>query len=123
MSYEIGRTDPVLLTGQTEGPRLPLLAGHSWRVTWVDWKRRRCFAESADRGGKARWISPHGFDLDERWWPTSEHHFQAQKFIGTTGSAGGSPDSERACSFTDVVGANAVGQACPMGDDGGTARA
>lgn len=35
-----------------------LLAGQSWRVTWTDWKRRRCFVEPADGGGRARWISP-----------------------------------------------------------------
>jgi ATP-dependent Lhr-like helicase len=55
---EIGRTDPALLTAQVEGPRLLLLAGHSWRVTWTDWKRRRCFVEPADSGGKARWVLP-----------------------------------------------------------------
>lgn len=55
---EIGRTDPVLLTMRTEGPRLLLLAGHSWRVTWIDWKRRRCFVEPAESGGRARWITP-----------------------------------------------------------------
>jgi ATP-dependent Lhr-like helicase len=52
---EIGRTDPALLSEKVDGPRLLLLAGHSWRVTWIDWKRRRCFVEPADRGGKARW--------------------------------------------------------------------
>jgi ATP-dependent Lhr-like helicase len=52
---EIGRTDPALLTQKTEGPRLLLLGGHSWRVTWIDWKRQRCFVEQADGGGKARW--------------------------------------------------------------------
>lgn len=55
---EIGRTDPALLTAQVAGPRLLLLAGHSWRVTWTDWKRRRCFVEPADGGGKARWMIP-----------------------------------------------------------------
>jgi hypothetical protein len=25
----------------------------------------------------------HGFILDELWWMTSEHYFQAQKFVGT----------------------------------------
>jgi ATP-dependent Lhr-like helicase len=55
---EIGRTDPALLTAKIEGPRLLLLAGHNWRVTWTDWKRRRCFVEPADGGGKARWIFP-----------------------------------------------------------------
>jgi ATP-dependent Lhr-like helicase len=54
---EIGRTDPALLTAKIEGPRL-LLAGHNWRVTWIDFKRRRCFVEPADGGGKARWIFP-----------------------------------------------------------------
>ena len=28
-------------------------------------------------------FSDHGIDLDGGWWPTSEHYFQAQKFIGT----------------------------------------
>lgn len=28
-------------------------------------------------------FSPHGFELDGTWWPTSEHYFQAQKFAGT----------------------------------------
>jgi N-glycosidase YbiA len=28
-------------------------------------------------------FSPHGFELDGVWWPTSEHYFQAQKFAGT----------------------------------------
>lgn len=26
-------------------------------------------------------FSRHGFMLDELWWPTSEHYFQAQKFM------------------------------------------
>ncbi|MDB5100858.1 MAG: Swarming motility protein ybiA [Cyanobacteria bacterium RYN_339] len=28
-------------------------------------------------------FSPHGFELDGKWWATSEHYFQAQKFPGT----------------------------------------
>jgi hypothetical protein len=28
-------------------------------------------------------FSAHGFELDNAWWPTSEHYFQAQKFAGT----------------------------------------
>jgi N-glycosidase YbiA len=27
-------------------------------------------------------FSPHGFTLDGKYWPTSEHYFQAQKFAG-----------------------------------------
>jgi ATP-dependent Lhr-like helicase len=55
---EIGRTDPMLLTEKIDGPRLLLLAGRSWKVTWIDWTRRRCFVEPAERGGKARWLVP-----------------------------------------------------------------
>lgn len=28
-------------------------------------------------------FSLHGFELDNVWWMTSEHYFQAQKFAGT----------------------------------------
>lgn len=52
---EIGLTDPSLLTDKIEGPRLLLLAGRSWRVTWIDWTRKRCYVEAVDRGGRARW--------------------------------------------------------------------
>ncbi|HLP92311.1 MAG TPA: NADAR family protein [Nostocaceae cyanobacterium] len=27
-------------------------------------------------------FSPHGFVLDDLFWPTSEHYFQAYKFVG-----------------------------------------
>ena len=46
---EIGRVDPSLLADRVEGPRLLLLGGRSWRVTWTDWKRRRCFVERSRR--------------------------------------------------------------------------
>jgi ATP-dependent Lhr-like helicase len=52
---EIGRTDPALLTEKVDGPRLLLLAGRSWRVTWIDWPRRRCFVEEAEGGGRTGW--------------------------------------------------------------------
>ena len=63
---EIGRTDPVLLVDRVDGPRLLLLAGRTWRVTWTDWKRRRCFVEPAEGGGRARWLSgaPGGVSFD-----------------------------------------------------------
>ncbi|MCG8542540.1 MAG: NADAR family protein [Clostridia bacterium] len=28
-------------------------------------------------------FSKHGFELDDKYWKTSEHYFQAQKFAGT----------------------------------------
>ncbi|WP_405105607.1 DEAD/DEAH box helicase [Micromonospora sp. NBC_01405] len=52
---ELGRIDPSLLTEKVLGERRLLLAGRSWRVTYIDWRRRRCFVEPADGGGRARW--------------------------------------------------------------------
>ncbi|MEU9332085.1 DEAD/DEAH box helicase [Streptomyces sp. NPDC048290] len=52
---EIGRTDPDLLTEEVEGPRKLLLAGRSWLVTYIDWRRRRCFVEPVEGGGRAKW--------------------------------------------------------------------
>lgn len=54
---EIGRTDVSVLTDDRPGPRLLLLAGRSWRVTYIDWKRRRAFVEPAESGGVAKWSS------------------------------------------------------------------
>ena len=28
-------------------------------------------------------FSAHPIELDGLWWPTAEHHYQAQKFVGT----------------------------------------
>jgi ATP-dependent Lhr-like helicase len=47
----------MLLTEHVDGARLILLAGRSWKVTWIDWKRQRCFVEPATGGGKARWLT------------------------------------------------------------------
>ncbi|MFF0691323.1 DEAD/DEAH box helicase [Streptomyces tendae] len=52
---EIGRTDPDLLTEKIEGPRRLLLAGRSWQVTHIDFRRQRCFVSPVDEGGLARW--------------------------------------------------------------------
>ncbi len=41
------------------------------------------FYTTSDPYGCFSNFSPHGFILDEIWWPTSEHYFQAQKFVGT----------------------------------------
>jgi len=64
---ELGRVDPALLTEDSPGPRVLLLGGRSWQVTYIDWTRRRCFVEPADSGGKARWLGAGwtglGFEL------------------------------------------------------------
>ena len=41
------------------------------------------FYGTRDRYGCFSNFSPHGFELDGVYWPTSEHYFQAQKFAGT----------------------------------------
>ncbi|MGW0486436.1 DEAD/DEAH box helicase [Nonomuraea sp. NPDC003214] len=52
---EIGQVDVSVLTEERQGPRLLLLGGQSWRVTFIDWIRKRAFVEPADRGGVAKW--------------------------------------------------------------------
>lgn len=52
---ELGSVDPLVLTRKADGPRVVVLAGRSWTVTYIDWKRRRCFVEPADERAKMRW--------------------------------------------------------------------
>lgn len=52
---EVGTIGTDLLTEDVEGPRILLLGGRSWKVTHVDWERRRCFVEAVDDGGRAKW--------------------------------------------------------------------
>lgn len=51
---EVGFIDPMMLTGDKEN-RLILLAGKSWLIIDVDWKRQTVWLEPAKEGGKARW--------------------------------------------------------------------
>ena len=50
---EVGRVPVTALTAASEGPRRLLLAGRSWEVGYIDWKRRRCFATPAAGPGRA----------------------------------------------------------------------
>ncbi|WP_336820099.1 DEAD/DEAH box helicase [Gordonia sp. MMO-8] len=62
---EIGAVDVSLLTDEVEGPRVLLLAGRSWMVTHIDWKRRVAYVESTDIAGVARWNSiPDGIGFE-----------------------------------------------------------
>lgn len=54
---EVGAVDPMLLQRKTEGPRLITLGGRAWRVTYIDWKRRKAFVEPSVQGGKVQWLS------------------------------------------------------------------
>ncbi len=58
---EIGTVgDDVLVSNSGDAPQVLLLAGRAWLVTYVDWTRRRCFAEPTDLPGRARWTSSGG---------------------------------------------------------------
>lgn len=52
---EIGQTAPSVRMEERPGPRLLLLGGRSWQVTFIDWGRKRAFVEPADGGGVAKW--------------------------------------------------------------------
>jgi ATP-dependent Lhr-like helicase len=55
---EVGSVDPMQLTSKVTGPRVLMLAGRPWQVTYVDWKRHRCFVEPSDAArGRMRWFS------------------------------------------------------------------
>ncbi|ABM39559.1 DEAD/DEAH box helicase [Polaromonas naphthalenivorans] len=53
-SAEVGYIDPTMLAGD-KPVRLILLAGKSWRITEIDWKRQTVWLEPAKEGGTARW--------------------------------------------------------------------
>lgn len=52
---EVGTIGTDLLTESVDGPRVLLLGGRSWKVTHIDWDRRRCFVEAVEGGGRAKW--------------------------------------------------------------------
>lgn len=53
---EIGTVDPMVLITKVQGPRRLALAGRSWSVTAVDWKRHKAYVEPAEGVGLARWL-------------------------------------------------------------------
>jgi ATP-dependent Lhr-like helicase len=63
---EVGGADPLMLMRKVDGPRVLSLAGRPWRVTHIDWTRRRCFVEPTDIPGRSLWqgmTPPHSFEL------------------------------------------------------------
>jgi len=54
---EIGSVEASVLTDDVAGDRILLLAGQSWKVTQIDWKRRHVFVEATPVQGKAKWMS------------------------------------------------------------------
>ncbi|MGV9678485.1 DEAD/DEAH box helicase [Nocardia sp. NPDC003482] len=55
--HEIGSVGTSLLTDKIDGARVLLLAGRSWKVTHIDWKRRHVYVEATDIQGRAKWSS------------------------------------------------------------------
>jgi ATP-dependent Lhr-like helicase len=54
---ELGSVHPLALAQPRNGePNVILLAGRSWRVTDVDWPRRRVSVVAAPGDGRARWL-------------------------------------------------------------------
>jgi ATP-dependent Lhr-like helicase len=55
-SNELGYIDPISVQGGKGKDHIILLAGHSWRVTSVDWTKRTVWVEPIRGHGKARWF-------------------------------------------------------------------
>jgi ATP-dependent helicase Lhr and Lhr-like helicase len=55
---EVGQVHPLTFRRKKEndGPTLIGLGGHGWRVTHVDWARKRAWVEPAELAGKSRWM-------------------------------------------------------------------
>ncbi|MFJ9390270.1 DEAD/DEAH box helicase [Nocardioides sp. NPDC101246] len=53
---ELGSVDPIVLTREVQGPRVIVLGARAWKVTHIDWKRRRCFVEPSDAPARMRWM-------------------------------------------------------------------
>lgn len=52
---EIGTVDQTNFLARATGAPVLTLAGRSWRVVHVDWKRRRAQVEPEGQGGRTRW--------------------------------------------------------------------
>lgn len=58
--HVVGTVPDEVLVAKLDGPRVLLLAGHSWQVTNIDWQRRRCWVEPSDTRGRAKWSGVGG---------------------------------------------------------------
>jgi ATP-dependent helicase Lhr and Lhr-like helicase len=53
---EIGQVHDSTFRRNEDEPLFITLAGQSWRVTHVDWQRRRAYVQPSDAAGRSRWI-------------------------------------------------------------------
>ena len=52
---ELGFVDQTTFLSRQEGPRVLLLGGRAWRVTYLDWGRRVAHVEATEEIGRSRW--------------------------------------------------------------------
>lgn len=65
---EVGGADPLMLMRKIDGPRVLALGGRPWRVTHIDWPRRRCYVEPADLPARSLWqgaLPPESYELSQ----------------------------------------------------------
>ncbi len=65
---EVGGADPLMLMRKVDGPRVLALGGRPWRVTHIDWPRRRCYVEPADLPARSLWqgaLPPDSYELSQ----------------------------------------------------------
>lgn len=55
-SREIGRVHPLSFSGAGEEAPVVLLAGRSWKIGHIDWRRKIAFAEPAKKAGRSQWL-------------------------------------------------------------------
>ena len=63
---DVGYVDQLTFAQKQEPPWYILLAGRSWQVNHVDWRRKVAFVEAVKASGRSRWfgLGPHmGFEL------------------------------------------------------------
>ena len=52
---ELGFVDQMTFLGKEEQSRVLLLGGRAWRVTHIDWQRRRAHVVATEDRGRSRW--------------------------------------------------------------------
>ena len=65
---EVGGADPLMLMRKIDGPRVLALGGRSWRVTHVEWTRRRCYVEPTHLPAHSLWqgaLPSESFELSQ----------------------------------------------------------
>ena len=53
---EVGQVHPLSFLRRGDEPPLLALGGRGWRVTYLDWPRKRAWVEPSDYRGKSRWL-------------------------------------------------------------------